>query len=83
MLLGLWKNKQKRERERGRDRETEKETKRKRERESDKRGRKDKERERIIIPYSNTTYIFCHVTKRLYRTGPYHLSSSGRLHVPD
>ena len=23
------------------------------------------------------------MTKRLYRTGPYHLSSSGRLHVPD
>ena len=74
MLLGLWKKKQ--ERERGRDRETEKETKRERERVSDKREIKDKRE-------GENNYILCHVTKRLYRTGPYHLSSSGRLHVPD
>ena len=69
------------------ERRTKRAKDRKRQRERDK-GRQregggiERERERIIIPHSNTTYILCHVTKRLYRTGPYHLSSSGCLHVP-
>ena len=79
MLLGLWKKKQETETKGDRERKRGGEG----ERVSDKREKKDKERERIIIPHSNTTYIFCHVTKWLYRTGPYHLSSSGRLHVQD